>query len=259
MGRLTADLILRSDSYINPIRQRELNLRGNKIPAIENLGATLDSYDGIDLSDNEVGQLQNFPLLTRLCYIFLNNNHITKISTNLGESLPNLDCLILTNNRIVNLHDLDSLADLPSLRTLSLIDNVVAKKPNYRLYVIHRLPQLRILDFKKIKSKERAESEKFFGPPEQVKAKKPLPKTFVPGRSDGLSSLSTMTSIATTPTTPVVHAAPSAAKKTPAPADNEIAIKAAIESARTMEEVHRLERALQTGQVPAPMDVDAKS
>ena len=56
--RLTADLIARSDSYFNPLKERELNLRGilhafcsdvllfdngllgNKIAIIENLGAT---------------------------------------------------------------------------------------------------------------------------------------------------------------------------------------------------------------------------
>ncbi len=38
--RLTAELILSSSSYFNPIKERELDLRGNKIAVIENLGAT---------------------------------------------------------------------------------------------------------------------------------------------------------------------------------------------------------------------------
>ena len=40
MVKLTADLIGRSPYYINAIREQELDLRNNKISAIENLGAT---------------------------------------------------------------------------------------------------------------------------------------------------------------------------------------------------------------------------
>lgn len=67
--------------------------------------------------------------------------------------LPNLRTLILSNNRLTNLSDLDPLAYLRKLETLSLLDNVVAKKPKYRLYVINLLPKLRILDFRKVKPK----------------------------------------------------------------------------------------------------------
>jgi U2 small nuclear ribonucleoprotein A' len=40
MVRLTAELILSSPQYINPLKERELDLRGNKIATIENLGCT---------------------------------------------------------------------------------------------------------------------------------------------------------------------------------------------------------------------------
>ncbi|PQE26293.1 U2 small nuclear ribonucleo A protein [Rutstroemia sp. NJR-2017a BBW] len=36
--RLTAELIQNSLSYLNPLKERELDLRGHKIPAVENLG-----------------------------------------------------------------------------------------------------------------------------------------------------------------------------------------------------------------------------
>ena len=70
-----------------------------------------------------------------------------------AEFLPKLHTLILTNNRLVNLVELDPLASLPKLQTLSLLDNNITKKPNYRLYVIHKLKKLRILDFRKVKLK----------------------------------------------------------------------------------------------------------
>jgi len=235
MPRLTADLIQRAESIINPVQERQLNLRGKMIPAIENLGATQDQYDTIDFSDNEIGKLENFPLLQRLQTLLLSNNHINKISPGLGDSLPKLDSLILTNNRLVNLADLDPLAELTSLKTLSLYDNVVTKKPYYRLYVVHKLPELRLLDWKKIKQKERAESVKMFGPPLKVAKKKTTgskqqpASTFVPGQP------------ATTTPTPAV---PKIVTETPA---DQLQLKVAIESAKTMEEVHRLERMIKTG------------
>ncbi|KAG6553452.1 hypothetical protein Mapa_004364 [Marchantia paleacea] len=153
MVRLTADLILRSPQYFNAVRERELDLRGNKIAAIENLGATEDQYDSIDLSDNEIVKLENFPYLKRLTTLLVNNNRIARINPSIGVSLPKLQTLILTNNRILNLADLDPIATLLNLHTLSLLDNNVTKQPSYRLFLIHKLPKLRLLDFKKVKTK----------------------------------------------------------------------------------------------------------
>jgi len=45
--RLTAELVAQSSSFINPLKQRELDLRGHQIPTIENLGVTkvrINSY-----------------------------------------------------------------------------------------------------------------------------------------------------------------------------------------------------------------------
>jgi hypothetical protein len=39
MPRLTAELVASSPQFMNPLKERELDLRGNSIPAIENLGA----------------------------------------------------------------------------------------------------------------------------------------------------------------------------------------------------------------------------
>jgi U2 small nuclear ribonucleoprotein A' len=116
------------------------------------LQVSQDQFDCIDLSDNEIAHLENFPLLHRLRILLLNNNKIGKIGS-LGASLPNLDTLILTNNKINNLSDIDPLAELHSLQRLSLLDNIVTKKQHYRLYVIHILPKLKVLDFRKVKQK----------------------------------------------------------------------------------------------------------
>ena len=40
MPRMTPELIMLHPTYLSPVKDRELDLRGNKIPAIENLGVT---------------------------------------------------------------------------------------------------------------------------------------------------------------------------------------------------------------------------
>ncbi|KAK1407128.1 hypothetical protein QVD17_38739 [Tagetes erecta] len=237
MVRLTADLIWKSPHFFNALRERELDLRGNKIPTIENLGATEDQFDTIDLSDNEIVKLENFPHLNRLGTLLLNNNRITRINPNIGEFLPKLHSLVLTNNRLVNLVEIDPLASLPKLQYLSLLDNNITKKPNYRLYVIHKLKPLRLLDFKKVKQKERLEAAKLFASKEaEEEAKKLSVKTFVPGEvpNDEPKEEEPAKPVGPTP-------------------EQIIAIKAAIVNSQTLEEVARLEKALKSGQVPADL------
>jgi len=67
MPRITPDLVSCSPQFTNPMREREIKLRANKIPAIENLGATQDQFDTIDLSDNEIRKLEvTWPLFLML-------------------------------------------------------------------------------------------------------------------------------------------------------------------------------------------------
>ncbi|KAJ7010229.1 hypothetical protein NC653_000845 [Populus alba x Populus x berolinensis] len=271
MVRLTADLIWKSPHFFNAIKERELDLRGNKIPVIENLGATefsvafingvelyvlhsrfndpgfacsiihQDQFDTIDLSDNEIVKLENMPYLNRLGTLIINNNRITRINPNIGEYLPKLHTLVLINNRLVNLAEIDPLASLPKLHFLSLLDNNITKKPNYRLYVIHKLKSLRVLDFKKVKGKERAEAEHLFASKEvEEEARRESVKTFTPG--EVMNVLEVIEE----------QQAPKVVAPTP---DQIIAIKAAIVNSQTLEEVARLEKALNSGQLPADLKI----
>ena len=118
MVKITAELILKSPVVYNPLGDRELVLRGLKIPAIRNLGVTQDQFDSIDLSDNDIQILGNFPKQSRLTSIQLNDNRISSVEGgSIAESLPNLTRLILTGNEIARLEDLDELAQLTSLGT----------------------------------------------------------------------------------------------------------------------------------------------
>uniref|UniRef100_A0AAR2IY31 U2A'/phosphoprotein 32 family A C-terminal domain-containing protein n=1 Tax=Pygocentrus nattereri TaxID=42514 RepID=A0AAR2IY31_PYGNA len=230
MVKLSAELIEQAAQYTNPVRDRELDLRGYKIPVLENLGATLDQFDTIDFSDNEVRKLDGFPLLKRLKTVLINNNRICRIGENLEQSLPNLKELVLTSNNIQELGDLDPLASVKTLTLLSLLRNPVTNKKHYRLYVINKLPQIRVLDFQKVKLKERQEAEKMFKGKRGAQLAKDIAKrtkTFTPGV--GLQA--------------------DKKKMGPSAADVE-AIKNAIANATSLAEVERLKGLLQSGQIP---------
>jgi len=153
MVKLTPDLITTAAQRINPVRDRELNLRGLKIPMIENLGATLNQFDTIDFSDNDIRKLDNFPLLPRLKTIFLSNNRIFRISSNLPDVIPSLETLVMPHNMLQEMSEVDNLRKLEKLTHLSLLFNPISTKEYYRHYIIYRIPQLKVLDFKKIRDK----------------------------------------------------------------------------------------------------------
>lgn len=229
--KLTPDLVEGALQYIHPAtRDRELDLRGYKIPVIENLGATLDQFDSIDFSDNEIKKLEGFPQLKRIKKLLLSNNKIVYIDDHLHECLPNLEWLILTNNNIQELGDVDCLSKCSKLEFLSLLNNPIVLKQHYRLYVIHKIPQVRVLDFRKVKLREREEAAKMFKGKKGKEKEKEIgvrSREFVPGEG---------------PPAKVARIGRS-------PEEIE-AIKQAIAKATTLEEVERLNQMLKSGFVP---------
>lgn len=88
----------------------------------------LQDNDAIDLTDNDIAQLANFPLQPRLRTLFLAQNRIANIQPNLSSSIPNLQTLVLTKNRITELADLDPLAGFKRLVFLVVMGNPMAAK-----------------------------------------------------------------------------------------------------------------------------------
>ncbi|CAG9861972.1 unnamed protein product [Phyllotreta striolata] len=230
MVKLTAEIIQNSMQCINPVKDRELDLRGYRIPEIENLGATGDQFDTIDFSDNDVRKLDGFPYLPRLKCLLMNNNRIVRIGEHLEEYIPNLESLILTGNQMEELGDIEPLVTLEKLTTLSLMFNPITAKQHYRLYVIYKLPQLKLLDFRKIKLKEREEAKTLFKSKKGKELQKEIiktAKTFVPGgNANNVAKSKGLT-------------------------DEEIKqIRDAIKKAGSLAEVERLQKILQSGQIP---------
>ncbi|KAF0305817.1 U2 small nuclear ribonucleoprotein A' [Amphibalanus amphitrite] len=237
MVKLSVELIQQAYQHINPVRDRELDLRAYKIPVIENLGATLDQFDTIDFSENEIRKLDGFPLLKRLKCLMMNNNRIVRIGETLHEQVPNVQTVLLTNNSLQELADLDPLGSLPRLTTLSLIGNPVVMRQHYRLYTIFRMPHLRVLDFRRVKQQEREQADALFKSKKGKQIQKEISKrskTFVPG--GGLEA---------------AVQARGAVPSGPSAEDTRL-IKEAIARATSLQEIERLNQILRSGAVPGP-------
>ncbi|KAF4975394.1 hypothetical protein FZEAL_7803 [Fusarium zealandicum] len=167
--RLTADLIRDSLSYLNPLKERELDLRGHRIPVIENLGVA-GPHDAIDFTDNDIQVLGNFPLSPRITTLLLARNRVSSIQPSVAKAIPNLTNLVLSSNNLAELADLDALESFVRLTHLVLVDNPVSKKENYRYWVLWRCPSVRFLDYEKVKEAEREQARELFGTAEEPTA-----------------------------------------------------------------------------------------
>lgn len=235
MVKLTPELINQSMQFINPCRERELDLRGYKIPQIENLGATLDQFDTIDLSDNDLRKLDGLPYLPRLKCLLLNNNRILRIGEDLQECVPNLNSVILSGNNLQELGDLEPLAQLPNLETICLLMNPVSTKPYYREYMAYKFPHLRLLDFRKIKQKDRKAAQEYFRSKQGKEMLKDIAK-----KSKLSAAAAAMAEASGKSTGGGRFANP----------DDLQRIREAIKRASSLQEVERLSQILQSGQIP---------
>jgi U2 small nuclear ribonucleoprotein A' len=238
--RLTLDLLLQAPQSLNPANQRQLLLRGFKIPSIENLGGTNDAYECIDLSDNDLIKLGNFPPMKRLHALLLMNNRISRIAEDAFDPLPHLTSVILTGNKLEKLVDLEPLTRLKSLERLSLLENPVTKVKHYRPYMISKCSKtLRILDFNRVKDKERKAAALLFAGERGKKLLEEIAPPRAPGKEIGEKAAPGEVAKVTGPTPEVIER-----------------IKKAIAEAETIEEVTRLERALKSGILPDDLKLD---
>ncbi|KAG5728536.1 U2 small nuclear ribonucleoprotein A' [Termitomyces sp. T112] len=239
--KLTPELLAQVSAGLNPVKERQLDLRGYKIPTIENLGVTKDQHDAIDFTDNAIVTLGNFPLLKRLQTLLLANNRIATISPSIHLSVPNLTTLVLTNNNIVELGDLEPLKELRHLKYLSLLGNPVQEKKWYREWLAWRFPGLRVLDFQRIRDKERKAGKALFVTPDGLPT---ALATTIQTTVTTNSSKVLLTSDEPKPALPAGKAGRLMSK------EDQERVKAAIAKATSVEEIRKLERSLREGYMP---------
>ncbi|GAA5979157.1 hypothetical protein JCM10908_002822 [Rhodotorula pacifica] len=259
MVRLDADLLARTPSYLSPLRDREIDLRGHKIPAIENLAVTKDQLDSIDLTDNQIHSLSNLPVLKRLNQLLLANNPVRSISNNLATSLPNLRTLVLTNAAVPKeslAHIAVTLGRCRKLEHLSLKGCPVQQAQHYKDWIIFNCKKLRSLDYERVHLKDREHANSLFlsasGEPTS------LHTSFLEAAASG-SAASAPSLVATTTKTfePGVEAAESNAGKAGRllTKEEKDRVRKAIEGAESVEEIRRLQRMLAQGFVPTEKDL----
>jgi hypothetical protein len=167
MPRLTAADLLAAPSRLTPTceRDRELSLRARRLgPDLEHLGVLRDGFSALDLSDNEFAALgaPRLPAMRALRQLSLCNNRVARVAAGVGASLPLLDALNLANNRLGSLADAAAIGELRALTVLTLLGNGVTRRQAYRLYFVHALPRLRLLDLQRVTRKERLEAARLF-------------------------------------------------------------------------------------------------
>lgn len=208
-----------------------------------------DQFDCLDLTDNEIGKLENFPLMRRLTTLLVANNRVSRIADGLGAALPALKHIVLTNNRISSLGEIEALGAIPTLQSLCLLGNPVTRKQNYRLYTIAKNPGLSVLDFQRVRRKERVAAAKLFA----SKAGKAFAQEVTNSRyaAPSASDLAALSGASAGSGMASSSSSSSAAAPTPLfDAQQLAAIQEAIASAATRQEIEAIEECLKKGEMP---------
>ncbi|SGY69263.1 BQ5605_C004g02982 [Microbotryum silenes-dioicae] len=265
--RLDAELIQRTPTYLNPLKDRELDLRGHNIAAIENLGVTKDGIDSLDLTDNSITSLSNFPLLRRLQHVHISNNPIRTLSPSITTSLPNLRSLVIRNGGLPTeaLASVGSvLARCRKLEMLVLKGNPLEQAQYYKEWIVFSCKGLRSLDFERVKQQDRTRALSLF----QTASGQPTPlqSTFLDAAASN-SAASAPSLVRTNGTTtegaaktfePGVEALVVTNTKNAGRSltkEEKDRVRTAIERAESVDEIRRLQRMLAQGFVPTEKDL----
>jgi hypothetical protein len=155
LRRLTA-LIL-SDNRLTTLPRTDnwteletLSLSGNRLTSLDWLTPALRKLRKLSLSHNRIARVDaELEPLEALSELRLNDNQLTAVPPRLAANRA-INLLDLGNNRISDIAVLRVLARLPRLRNLNLRGNPVAALKSYREIVLRLVPQLRVLDGKRV-------------------------------------------------------------------------------------------------------------
>ncbi|KAJ3276320.1 Leucine-rich repeat-containing protein 49 [Terramyces sp. JEL0728] len=147
---------------------RVLMLGRNKIQCLEGL-EFLNKLDILDLHSNRIEKIgispfnpENFGNLFNLRVLNLEDNLVQEIPTLTGlyslcemnikknKHLKKLSKMLLSDNKIAALHDLESMFAIPNLAEVSMDQNPIAENSNFKTLIVSKMPNLKLLDGKRI-------------------------------------------------------------------------------------------------------------
>lgn len=163
---------------------RELNLRGNYIENIrpgltrnrelrmldlsENHISRIENLEGLGLhtlylAQNRLTSLEGIGSLKKLQVLNVRHNGITSIGALRAEDIPRMRKLCISENRVSHIEELKGLQDFAFLCDFLLAPNPVEELPHYREQVLHRLPDLRLLDGQHVTAEEKVKAAVIYG------------------------------------------------------------------------------------------------
>lgn len=157
-----------NDNLIRSINTSEHEIQPSTFPSLHTLelrNNRLVNLAGIDgmptlkslyLAENNLTKTDGISGLTSLVRLHLRDNQIREL-TGFTEKLSSLQYINLRGNKITQFRTVQALTVLPALTVLSLVDNPVCNKDDYRLVVVGLLPGLQRLDKDRVTESERFE------------------------------------------------------------------------------------------------------
>ncbi|KAK2151628.1 hypothetical protein LSH36_356g02050 [Paralvinella palmiformis] len=140
---------------------RELYLGENKVTDVTDLSRFKNLYC-LWLNSNKLRSVNCLSENFRLAELYLQNNEITTITGSLRH-LTSLQVLFLHNNQLQKLEVVvQELENMQKLHTLNLFYNPVAQEPEYRQYVIYKIPSIELLDRQEVLKSEQDTSERMY-------------------------------------------------------------------------------------------------
>ncbi|XP_068091210.1 leucine-rich repeat-containing protein 72 [Hyperolius riggenbachi] len=116
------------------------------------------------LNHNKISRIHFLSMNYRLSELYLDHNELSDITGSLSH-LSSLHTLMLNDNRLTGLKKtVREMRRMANLRVLNLFHNPLAQDSGYRVYVLHHLPSLELLDREPVSQKEREEAFKLFNP-----------------------------------------------------------------------------------------------
>lgn len=184
--------------------------------------------------------------MKRLKCILAHGNKIASMSANLARTVPNVEEIHLIDNKLSSLAELDKLSGLKKLRALTLAGNPVTDANFYRLYAIHRIPSLAMLDFERVTLKERRKAAAAFKSGVGKAFEEAVRRAAVASAAAGAGGDAGESGDAAAPSSSA-----SRVSSTIMSLEQQAAIREAIEKATSLEEIERLEAQLSAGNLAA--------